>query len=57
MDRAQETAEAPVPAARRKFWGWGLEDEGLTPATSRSWARPLRGGSALMACACRSRRR
>ena len=32
MDSAQETAEAPVPAARRKFWGWGLEDEGLTPS-------------------------
>jgi alkyldihydroxyacetonephosphate synthase len=32
MDSAQETAEPPVPAARRKFWGWGLEDEGLTPS-------------------------
>jgi alkyldihydroxyacetonephosphate synthase len=32
MDSAQETAKPPVPAARRKFWGWGLEDEGLTPS-------------------------
>ncbi len=48
-------AALPQPAVRRKFWGWGLEGEGLSAGEIEQLGAASPSASGSMTCACRNR--